>query len=82
MDYSTAQQLMSMYERMGKIINEADNVIRTLPDIERTENLRALTGLINHLWSTLQHPIVRQYKDLDPDGDYFRNQPSGQSIEE
>lgn len=82
MDYSTAQQLMSMYERMGKIINEADNVIRTLPDIERTENLRALTGLINHLWSTLQHPIVRQYKDLDPDGDYFRNQPSDQSIEE
>ncbi|MFM2085591.1 MAG: hypothetical protein RLZZ237_460, partial [Pseudomonadota bacterium] len=26
MDYSTAQQLMSMYERMGKIINEADSL--------------------------------------------------------
>jgi hypothetical protein len=49
MDYSTAQQLMSMYERMGKIINDADSIIRTLPDIERTENLRALAGLINHL---------------------------------
>lgn len=76
MDYSTAQQLMSMYERMGKIINEADNVIRTLPDIERTENLRALAGLIEHLWFALQHPIVRQYKDLDPDAEYFRNKPS------
>ncbi|NHQ90774.1 hypothetical protein [Janthinobacterium lividum] len=74
MDYSTAQQLMSTYERMGKIINEADSIIRTLPDIERSEHLRALAGLIGHLWVTLQHPIVREYNDLDPDGDYFRNQ--------
>lgn len=82
MDYSTAQQLMSMYDRMGKIINEADNIIRTLPDIERTENLRALAGLITQLWFTLQLPIVREYKDLDPDGDHFRNHPSDQRIEE
>jgi len=64
---------MSMYERIGKIINEADNVIRTLPENERSEHLRGLAGLINHLWCTLQHPIVRQYKDLDPDAEYFRN---------
>jgi hypothetical protein len=76
MDQSTAQQLMSMYARMGKIMNEADCLIRTLPDIERSEHLRALAGLVDHLWSALQHPIVREYKDLDPDGDYFRNQPS------
>jgi hypothetical protein len=81
MDHSTAQQLMSMYERMGKIINEADNIIRTLPDTERPEHLRALAGLIDHLWSRLQLPIVREYKDLDPDGDYFRNQPPGERMD-
>lgn len=82
MDHSTAQQLMSMYERMGKIINEADSIIRTLPDIERSEHLRALAGLVNHLWFTLQFPIVREYRDLDPDGDYFHYQPSDQLIGE
>ncbi|MGK5040712.1 hypothetical protein ACQ4WQ_10245 [Janthinobacterium sp. GB1R12] len=82
MDYATAQQLMSTYARMGKIINEADSLIRTLPDAERSEHLRALAGLINHLWFTLQHPIVRQYRDLDPDGDYFRDQASKRGMGE
>ena len=78
MDHAVAQQLMSMYERMGKIINEADTIVRTLPEAERSEHLRALAGLIDHLWSKLQLPIVREYRDLDPDGDYFRNKSLGQ----
>lgn len=82
MEYATAQQLMSTYERMGKLMNEADSLIRTLPDAERSEHLRALAGLINHLWFTLQSPIVRQYGDLDPDGDYFRGQASKHGMAE
>lgn len=80
MDYLTAQKLMSVYERMGKLMMEADSVIRTLPDAERSEHIRALAGLIDHLWSTLQRPIVLQHGDLDPDGDYFRNKPSGNQV--
>ena len=82
MEYATAQQLMSTYERMGKLMNEADSLIRTLPDAERSEHLRALAGLINHLWLTRQCPTVRQYGDLDPDGDYFRGQASKQGMAE
>jgi len=63
---------MSVYERISRDINEADSVIRTLPEAERTEHLRALAGMIDYLWSKLQAPIVREHKDLDPDAEYFR----------
>lgn len=82
MDYPTAQKLMSVYERMGKLMMEADTVIRTLPDAERSEHIRALAGLNGHLWSTLQRPIVLEYADLDPDADYFRNKSSGKQAGE
>jgi len=73
MDLSTARQLMLIYERMGKDINEADSIIRTLPEAERSEHLRALAGMIGYLWSRLQAPIVREHSVLDPDAEYFRD---------
>lgn len=71
MDLSTARQLMSVYERIGREINEADSIIRTLPEAERSGHLRALAGMIGHLWSGLQAPIVREHGELDPDAGYF-----------
>jgi hypothetical protein len=73
MDLSTARQLMSVYERIGKSINEADGVIRTLPDDERSVHLRALAGMVDYVWSNLQAPIVREHRNLDPDAAYFRD---------
>lgn len=63
---------MLVYERIGKNINEADSVVRTLPEAERSEHLRALAGMIDYLWSRLQAPIVREHRDLDPDAGHFR----------
>lgn len=73
MDHSTAQKLMLAYDRMGIVINEADAIMRTLPEIERHEHLRNLAGMMEHLWFKLQLPIVREHRDLDPDGDRFQN---------
>ena len=72
MDHATAQQLMAIYAHIGGKINEADTIIRTLPEAERSLHLRALAGTINHLWCELQRPIVREHRDLDPDGDRFQ----------
>lgn len=73
MDHLTAQKLMLVYERMGMVINDADAIMRTLPETERHEHLRSLAGVMEHLWFKLQLPIVREHRDLDPDGDRFQN---------
>lgn len=72
MDHSTAQKLMDVYKRVGEAINEADNIIRTLPENEQTAHLRGLGDMMGHLWFKLQLPVVREHKDLDPDGDRFQ----------
>ncbi|WP_036168845.1 hypothetical protein [Massilia sp. 9096] len=70
-DRETAQQLMALARRMGDAMNEADPLIRPLPQPVRSELLRALGTLMGHLWD-LQRPVVRCHPDLDPDGDRFR----------
>ncbi len=75
MELSSARQLMAIYERMGHLINEADDIVRTLPESERSAHLRALAGMMAHLWSGLQAPIVREHRELDPDAEYFRSNP-------
>ena len=72
MDHETAKKLMAVYERLGGVINEADDIIRPLPEAERSTHLRALAVVMQHLWANLQHPIVREHPDLDPDGDRFQ----------
>ena len=63
---------MDVYKRVGEAINEADNIIRTLPENEQTAHLRGLGDMMGHLWFKLQLPVVREHKDLDPDGDRFQ----------
>jgi hypothetical protein len=75
MDHSTAQKLMAAYERIGEALNGADSIIRTLPEDERTAHLRGLGEMMGHLWSKLQLPVVREHRDLDPDGDRYQKKP-------
>ncbi|MGK5027252.1 hypothetical protein [Janthinobacterium sp. RB2R34] len=72
MDQATAQKLMSLYQDIGLVLNEADTVIRTLPDAERHQHLSGLAETVMQIWSKLQLPVVRQYPELDPDREHFR----------
>ncbi len=72
MDHSTAQKLMDVYKRVGEVLNEADGIIRTLPKHEQSVHLRGLGDMMGHLWFELQLPVVREHRDLDPDGDRFQ----------
>ena len=69
------QKLMEAYERIGVALNGADNIIRTLPEDEQTAHLRGLGEMMGQLWSKLQLPVVREHKDLDPDGDRYQKKP-------
>lgn len=67
MDQVTAQKLMALYQDIGLTLNQADTVIRTLPDAERHEHLSGLAETVMQIWYKLQLPVVRQYPELDPD---------------
>lgn len=72
MDQVTAQKLMALYQEIGLTLNQADTVIRTLPDAERHEHLSGLADTVMQIWYKLQLPVVRQYPELDPDREHFR----------
>lgn len=72
MDQVTAQKLMALYQDIGLTLNQADTVIRTLPDAERHEHLSGLADTVMQIWYKLQLPVVRQYPELDPDREHFR----------
>lgn len=72
MDHKTAQTLMAVYKRIGEVMNEADSIIQALPENERSGHLRGLGDMMGHLWFKLQPPVVRERRDLDPDGDRFQ----------
>lgn len=60
---------MEIYFRLGNALNEADPIIRAIPnETERSQQLHALGMLMANVWLELQAPIVRQYPELDPDG--------------
>src|SRR5882762_6884280 len=68
MDRSTAEKLMAIYRRLGTTLNEADPLIRRIADeVERKQHLHALGTMMQDVWLQLMAPIVREYRDLDPD---------------
>ncbi len=71
MDRATAEKLMAAYAKIGAALNEADPLLRALPEAERIPHLRAMGGIMADLWLKLQWPIVREHPELDPDRDYF-----------
>ena len=73
MDRTTAAKLMSIYERLGAVMAEANDVIGKLPDEkERAAHLRPLGTMMQDLWLNLQLPVVREHRELDPDGTRFQ----------
>lgn len=75
MDHATAQQLMAAYDRLSNALNDATHIVLALPEQERATHLRALAWMMAHLWGELQLPVVREHRDLDPDGDRFQRKP-------
>jgi hypothetical protein len=71
MDRNSAEQLMGIYGRISAGLNEANDVVRLLPETERVPHLHALGSVMADLWLKLQLPIVREHRELDPDGDRF-----------
>jgi hypothetical protein len=70
MNRSAAEGLMAVYHRMGDVLNDADHIVSAMPDEnERSEHRRALGAMMGTLWLDLMLPIVREYRDLDPDKD-------------
>ncbi len=68
MDRPTAEKLMAIYDRLGNTLNEADPLIRSIPnDAERKRHLSALGTMMQDVWLQLMAPIVNEYRDLDPD---------------
>ena len=68
MDRTTAGQLMGIYHRLGNVLNEAEPIVRSIPnEAERELHLRALGTMMQDLWVALMAPIVREHTDLDPD---------------
>jgi len=68
MDRLTAEKLMAIYHRRGDVLNEADPLIREIPDeTEQKQHLRTLGTMIQEVWLELMAPIVREHRDLDPD---------------
>lgn len=63
---------MAIYDRVGATMSEAAHVVRGLPEQERAAHLRALGTMMQDVWLNLQLPIVREHRELDPDGDRNR----------
>jgi hypothetical protein len=72
MDRDIAESLMAIYERMGTNMNEANELLRRLPEEQRREHVRALGTMMQDLWLNLQLPIVREHRDLDAGGTRYQ----------
>ena len=72
MDVESAEHLMEIYERVSGALSEAHDVVAALPEPERALHMRALGDAMADLWLKLQLPIVREHRQLDPDGDSIR----------
>lgn len=73
MDRSSAEQLMAIYGKVSAALNEANDFVLQLPEHERTPHLQGLAGVMIDLWIKLQHPVVREHRELDPDGETYQS---------
>jgi hypothetical protein len=68
MERTAAERLMRIYAGIGNLLNEATEVVGTLPDQDEQKlHRRAIGTMMGDLWLGLQLPIVREHHDLDPD---------------
>jgi hypothetical protein len=68
MTKDTAEALMTIYARLGTLLNEATEVIGAEPDAAEQKALRKPVGAaMASLWTELQLPLVTAYPELHPD---------------
>ena len=67
-DRATAENLMSVYHRLGDLLNEATAIVNAMPSEDEQRQLRRPLGeLMQTSWVDFAAPILRQHPDLDPD---------------
>ena len=70
MDKQTAQALMNAIEVMGARLNDVAAVVETISDDSEKKALRRPLGeMMSLTFTDIMLPIIRQYRDLDPDKD-------------
>jgi hypothetical protein len=68
MNRSVAEKLLQHYLAAGAALNEATDVIGTLPDAEEQRRLRKPLGeVMQSISLELMRPIMREHPELDPD---------------
>ena len=68
MERVVAERLMRIYAGIGNLLNEATEVVGTLPDHDEQKRCRRAIGTVmGNVWFDLQLPIVREHPELDPD---------------
>jgi len=68
MTRDTATALMSIYRRLGELLNEATDVISRESDPAEQKQLRLPIGqMMAALYTDLQVPVIRAFPDLNPD---------------
>lgn len=72
MDHTSAVQLIAIYEKVSAALNEGNDFVRKLPETEQAQHLQGLASVMRDLWLQLQLPVVREHRDLDPDGQQFQ----------
>ena len=73
MERNSAEQLMAIYGKVSAALNEANDFVMLLPEPERATHLQGLASVMIDLWLKLQLPVVREHRELDPDGETFQS---------
>jgi len=68
-DRETAQKLMAALHDLDAPLNAATAIIETIPDESEKKALRRPLGEIMGLTFEVMLPVIRKYRDLDPDED-------------
>ena len=77
MERDTAVRLLAAIESMSPAFNQIDSLTTEIIDESERKEFRRIVGNAMALvaYELVMH-IVRQYPDLDPDGDRFRRPPA------
>lgn len=62
---------MAIHGKVSAALNEANDFVLLLPEHERAPHLHGLANVMIDLWLKLQLPVVREHRELDPDGDTY-----------
>jgi hypothetical protein len=68
MKRNVAIPLMDLLTALGEPLNRAAQLIEQIEDEEERKTFReGIGGIMAHIFTDLEFPIIRQYPELDPD---------------